>query len=437
MRNIVALTVALGINIMLVAQPLLGIEEALNIAIYNNFEVMIAKNQAQMAANYNTLGNAGFLPTVNAGAVTDASVRNTNLQFFTGEEVDRKNANNQSLNAFVELNWTVFDGFRMFATKNKLEELEKYGRYEMLFRIEVVASQVMSMYFRLVQEEKYLEILNQTLAISNQRVSLAETRLNIGSGSELQALNAITNRNADSSAVLQQELLISNIKADFNLLLGRAPTIDFTANSDFLFLNTLDYSSLIAEAGQQNKAMLIARTQVAVASAQIREAQSAYYPRVNLFGAYDFNASQNEVGVVSSTRSFGPALGASLTWNLFNGFNDKNEIANRKLAYENSEIENKRVDLEMQTNMLKAYNEYNVWMQLLDLESVNVEAAQEDVRIAKTNLDLGGLNDVEFRVIQIGALNAEYRLLLAEYRTRLAEIELMRLSGRLAQALKL
>ena len=437
MRNIVALTVALGINIMLVAQPLLGIEEALNIAIYNNFEVMIAKNQAQMAANFNTLGNAGFLPTVNAGAVTDASVRNTNLQFFTGEEVDRNNARNQNLNAFVELNWTVFDGFKMFATKNKLDELEKYGRYEMLFRIEVVASQVMSLYYQLVQENKYLEILNQTLAISNERVNLAETRLNIGSGSELQALNAITNRNADSSAVLQQQLLIKNIKADFNLLLGRQPTVDFAVSSDFIFLNTLDFSALTDEAEKQNKALLIARTQVAVASNQIREAQSAYYPRVNLFGAYDFNTSQNEVGVVSRTRSFGPALGASLTWNLFNGLNDKIEIQNRKMAFENAELDNKLVDLEVQTNLYKSYNDYTVWKQLLALESVNVEAAEEDVRIAKTNLDLGGLNDVEFRVIQISALNAEYRLLLAEYRTRLAEIELMRLSGRLAQALKL
>jgi outer membrane protein TolC len=437
MRNIVALTVALGINIMLFAQPLLGIEEALNIAIYNNFEVMIAKNQAQMAANFNTLGNAGFLPTVNAGAVTDASVRNTNLQFFTGEEVDRNNARNQNLNAFVELNWTVFDGFKMFATKNKLDELEKYGRYEMLFRIEVVASQVMSLYYQLVQENKYLEILNQTLAISNERVNLAETRLNIGSGSELQALNAITNRNADSSAVLQQQLLIKNIKADFNLLLGRQPTVDFAVSSDFIFLNTLDFSALTEEAEKQNKALLIARTQVAVASNQIREAQSAYYPRVNLFGAYDFNTSQNEVGVVSRTRSFGPALGASLTWNLFNGLNDKIEIQNRKMAFENAELDNKLVDLEVQTNLYKSYNDYTVWKQLLALESVNVEAAEEDVRIAKTNLDLGGLNDVEFRVIQISALNAEYRLLLAEYRTRLAEIELMRLSGRLAQALKL
>jgi outer membrane protein TolC len=437
MRNIVALTVALGINIMLFAQPLLGIEEALNIAIYNNFEVMIAKNQAQMAANFNTLGNAGFLPTVNAGAVTDASVRNTNLQFFTGEEVDRNNARNQNLNAFVELNWTVFDGFKMFATKNKLDELEKYGRYEMLFRIEVVASQVMSLYYQLVQENKYLEILNQTLAISNERVNLAETKLNIGSGSELQALNAITNRNADSSAVLQQQLLIKNIKADFNLLLGRQPTVDFAVSSDFIFLNTLDFSALTEEAEKQNKALLIARTQVAVASNQIREAQSAYYPRVNLFGAYDFNTSQNEVGVVSRTRSFGPALGASLTWNLFNGLNDKIEIQNRKMAFENAELDNKLVDLEVQTNLYKSYNDYTVWKQLLALESVNVEAAEEDVRIAKTNLDLGGLNDVEFRVIQISALNAEYRLLLAEYRTRLAEIELMRLSGRLAQALKL
>jgi outer membrane protein TolC len=437
MRKLIALTLLIGGHVALFAQPLLPVEEAVNIAIYNNFEVMIAKNQAQMAANYNTLGNAGFLPTLDAGALTDASVRNTNLKFFTGEEVDRDNANNQNLSAFVELNWTVFDGFKMFATKNKLEEFEKLGQYEVLFRIEVVATQVMSMYFRLVQEEKYLEILNQTIAISNERVRLSETRLQIGSGSELEMLNAITNRNTDSSMVLQQQLLIRNLKADFNLLLGRQPNIDFAVASAFEFLATLDFNTLIAEAEQQNSALLIARTQVAAANNQIREAQSAFYPRVNVFGAYEFNTSQNEVGVVSSTRSFGPALGASLTWNLFNGLNDQMEVNNRRLTFENAELNNQLVDLEVQTNLLKSYNDYTVWLNLLSLEKVNVEAAKEVVRIAKTNLDLGRLNDVEFRVIQLGALAAENRLLVAEYRTLLGEIELMRLSGRLAQALNL
>jgi outer membrane protein TolC len=437
MRKLIALTLLIGGHFALFAQPLLPVEEAVNIAIYNNFEVMIAKNQAQMAANYNTLGNAGFLPTLDAGALTDASVRNTNLKFFTGEEVDRDNANNQNLSAFVELNWTVFDGFKMFATKNKLEEFEKLGQYEVLFRIEVVATQVMSMYFRLVQEEKYLEILNQTIAISNERVRLSETRLQIGSGSELEMLNAITNRNTDSSMVLQQQLLIRNLKADFNLLLGRQPNIDFAVASAFEFLATLDFNTLIAEAEQQNSALLIARTQVAAANNQIREAQSAFYPRVNVFGAYEFNTSQNEVGVVSSTRSFGPALGASLTWNLFNGLNDQLEVRNRKLAFENAELDNQLAGLKVETNLFKSYNDYTVWQNALALEKINVEAAKEVVRIAKASLDLGRLNDVEFRVIQLGALAAENRLLVAEYRTLLAEIELMRLSGRLAQALNL
>jgi outer membrane protein TolC len=437
MRKLIALTLLIGGHFALFAQPLLPVEEAVNIAIYNNFEVMIAKNQAQMAANYNTLGNAGFLPTVDAGALADASVRNTNLKFFTGEEVDRDNANNENLSAFVELNWTVFDGFKMFATKNKLEEFEKLGQYEVLFRIEVVATQVMSMYFRLVQEEKYLEILNQTIAISNERVRLSETRLQIGSGSELEMLNAITNRNTDSSMVLQQQLLIRNLKADFNLLLGRQPNIDFAVASAFEFLATLDFNTLIAEAEQQNSALLIARTQVAAANNQIREAQSAFYPRVNVFGAYEFNTSQNEVGVVSSTRSFGPALGASLTWNLFNGLNDQLEVRNRKLAFENAELDNQLAGLKVETNLFKSYNDYTVWQNALALEKINVEAAKEVVRIAKASLDLGRLNDVEFRVIQLGALAAENRLLVAEYRTLLAEIELMRLSGRLAQALNL
>jgi outer membrane protein len=230
-------------------------------------------------------------------------------------------------------------------------------------------------------------------------------------------------------------LRIKNIKADFNILLGRQPEIDFGVSPEFIYLNDLSYENLKQDLSKQNKAVLMARSQVSVASSQIREAQSAFYPRIGLYGAYTYGSQQNEVGVISNTKNFGPALGASLTWNLFNGLNDKNEVKNRKLNFENAETESNQIDYEANANLYKAFNSYAVWRDLLKLESLNVEAAQEDVSIAKTNLELGGINDVEFRVIQLGALDAEYRLLFAEYQSRLAQIELLRLSGILAQTL--
>lgn len=435
MKKVTALTLFLLLILEGTAQQRLTFQDALQLAMYNNFNVLIARNDYKVAANENILGNAGFLPRVDGGIVQNNSILDTDLKFFNGEEVGADGAKSQSLNMFVQLNWTIFDGFNMFAAKARLEELEKAGGYEMLYRMEIVAAEIASVYYRLVQEQKFLGVLGQVLAISGDNLRLAETRFNLGSVSELERLNALVIRNQDSSAFLQQRLLIRNLKADLNILLGRDPDVLFELEEEITYAERMIFEDLKSDLAIQNNAALAARAMANASHKRIQEARSILYPQVNLFGAYNYNSQQNEVGVLQNIQSLGPNFGVNLSWTLFNGFNNVMEIKNRKLDFENAEYNRKQINLEINADLLKAYNNYEVWYELLALERLNLEVAHENVRIAKSSFDLGRINEIEFRVIQLIVLDAEFRLFTAEYQVRISEIELIRLSGRLAKLL--
>lgn len=417
------------------AQTILTFQDALKVAMYNNFNILIARTDYKIAVNENIIGNAGMLPRIDVVANQNNSILNTELKFFSGETAGADNAQSSSLGAFVQLNWTVFDGFNMFATKAQLNEIENLGKYEMLFRMELVAAEIASVYYRLVQETKYKEILHQTLELSNNNLELSETRFSLGSESELERLNTLVVRNQDSSAYMRQVLLIKNLKADLNILLGRAPDLAFEIEEAIPYSDVLIYDDLKSDLSIQNNAMLAARAQANAMHKGIEQARSVFYPRIDLFGAYNYNTQQNEVGILQNFQSIGPSFGVSLSWNIFNGFSNLAEVRTRKMMFENAEYNRKQVDLEAQAALYRAYNDYEMWRDILKLEQINLEAARENVRVAKAKLDLGGLNEVEFRVIQLISLDAEFRLFLAEYQVRVAEIELIRLSGRLAKFL--
>ena len=141
------------------AQQILTLNEVLKLALENNFSIQVAKNEAEISKNNNYAGAAGMLPTIAASANQDNVVNNTQQKFLNGTENNRDDAKSYQLNTGVELGWTIFDGLKMFATKNKLNQLQEIGELKMKLQIEQVFSKVTRAYFEIVQHKKVLNAL--------------------------------------------------------------------------------------------------------------------------------------------------------------------------------------------------------------------------------------------------------------------------------------
>ncbi|MBK7633815.1 MAG: TolC family protein [Saprospiraceae bacterium] len=160
------------------SQQMLSLEDAISIAIQNNYNVQIARNAALIDKTNNTIGNAGMLPQVNLIFGNNNNINNTRQQFFSGDERTGNNVNTTNLNANLQLAWTVFDGMRMFATRERLKEIESAGQLNTMIQMENTIYQVMSAYYNIIQHKKRISTIGKAIELSLERRSLVALKKN-------------------------------------------------------------------------------------------------------------------------------------------------------------------------------------------------------------------------------------------------------------------
>jgi outer membrane protein len=419
----------------LAGQEILTLSDAIRIGLENNYSIIIQKNDAQIAGNNNTLGNAGFLPAVNLNATQNNTITNTVQETFSTGEKEISGANNRSLNAGVQLTWTLFDGFSMFASKNMLEILEEMGETEARIEIENTLSSIILNYYGIIQQQRLIQVLEDAAALSLERKKIMEAKISLGAGSELQLLQSTVDLNADSINLISETASMQKTMADLNRLLARNPEINFILTDSISLDNKLFYDSLLLKTREQNNTLLIARNNVSLNTLAVKDFQSLRYPKLNLNAGYNYNQLNSETGYLKYNQSNGPSFGLSLTYPLFDGFNISREIKNAKVELNTMETYLKDTDLGLHTDLYKFYNDYITNLRIIGIEIINQEVARENVDVAFEKYRLGSINDIELRETQKKFIDAQYQLLLSQFRAKQAEIELLRISGELVRVL--
>lgn len=409
----------------------LSLEEAIALGLKNNYSIVIAKNEEMAAANNNTPGNAGFLPVLDINAGTNNSISNTRQQFFDGRIQEANNAQSSSLNANALLNWTFFDGTRMFILKNKLEELEISGALQTRITIENTIADIITSYYNIVQLEKFTGVIIDAIRLSEERKKIAEVKFQLGASSELALLQTKVDMNADSSNLLRQKANVIRAKADLNELLARIPEIDFRVDTSISFSGSLQYSELISLLEKENPDLSSLRIRVNIAAQEVKEAKAAYQPKAGVFASYNLSGSDNEVGILRSNRTSGPSFGLTASFNLFNGFNTRRSVQNAKLQLLSAQTELEAGVNTLHSQLYKTYNDYASHVQLVKLENENLVVAKKNVEVSLERYKLGSLTDIELRESQLKLMDAESRLLTSQFAAKAAEVELFRLTGKL------
>lgn len=414
------------------AQEILGLREAVAIGLENNFDIKIAEKDQLVNKNNNTLGNAGFLPTVDLTADKTFQVQDVDLEIQGPEGIfplSDRGAQSDRFNTSAGFNWTVFDGFGMFMTRERLIELESQGLLDKKVTVENTIAAIYNAYYRTVFEQDRLSVLKETVEISQARLFFAQSRYEVGKGSKLDYLAAQVDYNTDRSNVLRQEELLNNVKIDLNVLLGRESSTPFSVNGRIDINPDLQPDPLLQKVSRLNPSLLSAISEQNVAFLEYKELLAERYPTVNLEFSYDRGTSNNDAGQLRSSSTSGITYGVSASWNIFDGFNRKREIQNAKVRQEITQLERDALELSLQGEVNKAYVNYANNLQLIDLEKSNVEIALENEGIALDRYELGAGTSLELREAQRNAVDSQNRLLDAQLVAKLAEIELLRLSG--------
>ena len=413
------------------AQEVLTLESAVKIALENNYEIKIATNNLTIQKTNVAIGNAGMLPTVTANVVDNNSIQNSSQTRQDGTETELDNAKNNSLTYGVGLDWTIFDGMRMFARMDQLKELQKLGEAQLKLTLITRISDVNAAYYDLVQQQQQLAALDTTIVISNQRLTLAQNRFTIGKASKLEVLNAQVDLNTDQVALLRQKELYANSKILLNQLLARDVATDFKVIDVLKVDSLLLLPELRALAEKQNPQLETQIINKRVAELELKQIKAGRYPTVRVNSAYNFSESQSSLGFVAQSQSRGLNYGFSASLNIFDGFAQNRNEKIAKIQIENSKLNIDQQNLVLNSQLATSYQTYLTNLELIALEENNELIAKQNLNITLDKFRIGTITTLEFRTAQLNYVNAKVRYSNAQFQGKLSEIALRELAGNL------
>lgn len=412
----------------------LTLEEAIQIGLQNQYSIKIAKKREEIAKNDNTLGNAGFLPTLTGNANKNYTVSALDQSFFGGlrPPLVQSGVKSNNSSAGVGMVWTLYDGKGMFILRNRLKELQKLGNQQTEGTIENYIAQLSTGYYEIIRQNLRLNNFKKGLEISEDRLKLAKDRFEVGQGSKVDFYSAQVDYNEDKAALLAQEQTLKNTLITFNTLLVRDLHTNFSVVPSIDLLPKLQLEELKNQALSQNPQIISSLINKTIAQNDIENLKSQTQPQIDLLAGYNSNRVLNGAGFgveKGTTTVFNYGLRATI--NIFDGYNQKRRIQNAKI---NSEIANLQLE-DLKNNLIAAlertYFTYENALNLIKLENENYVIAKQNIDIAFDRYKVGFATSYELREVQRNAVAAETRLIEAKYNAKAAEIELIRLSGTL------
>jgi outer membrane protein TolC len=414
------------------SQEILTLKEAIEIGLDKNFEIKISKNNQEIATTNAAIGNAGMLPTLTGNINDNNSVTKSTQTRADGVTNELNNARNNNLNYGVNLNWTVFDGFRMFARYDQLKTLNLQSEAELQMVVLTKVSDIAETYYNIVQQQEQLNAIDTAIVISKQRYDLATNRYTIGRASKLEVLNAEVDWNTDKSNFAKQKELLLNSKTVLNQIIGRDVTTPFVTVAQFNFDKTLVLADILNLSEKQNPQLKAQILNKEIAELELKQVKANRYPTINILSGYTISETQSSLGFLSQSSNKGFNYGFTATLNLFDGFAQKRNEKIAKILIENSKIAIDQQEQNLKSAIITTYQSYLTNTELTEIEGKNEVIAKQNLDITLAKYKIGTLTTVEFRAAQLNYVNAKVRFSNSKYLAKLSEITLQALAGNLS-----
>ena len=415
------------------AQRILTLDEAIATALLNNYEIQLARNDSMIAAIDYSYRNAVFLPALNANA---SVVRNNNRQMhILADDTERSGkVKNQNIQASLGLNWVLFDGLRMFATRDKAAAILQAGTYVAKTQVVNTIAEVVTTYYNIARQEQLVKATNVQINLNEERAKLAQYKLDIGTGAKPDVLQSRVDLNEQRSIRMQQEVFIEQLKQELVQAMNSNIRPDEFEIPDTIPVNyAINLGDLQDGIDLTNPALLLARSNIEIAEYTLKESRADRWPTISFNSAYNYSRNSNQVAInpfttkMNQANGYNYGFGASIP--IFNQFRVQKQIRQDRLAvnFQRLNYDNQRSILMM--NLFKQFKAYEQQKRQLKLEEENIQLAQENVDIVFQTYKLGMATLIQLREAQFSLAQAYDRLIAARYNAKVSETELMRLRG--------
>lgn len=434
-KSVLLILLIFGLARVGASQNMLTKQEAISIALENNFDIKTASNNVDVAENNASVLNSGYLPTISGSGSANYSLTNSENVLQSGDVQSASGANTTRFNASVGLSYTLFDGQGRQYNYKKLKENYKLSDLQARAVIENAVLAIFTAYYEIARLTENVSTQKQTLAISRERWVRAKYSFEYAQNLKLDVLNAEVDYNNDSISYLTLVQQLENQKRNLNLLLGRDVNATFSVDTTLQYATGLQKEALLLEARSNNVTILQQQGAYRNAGYDIKITSASSVPKLGLNANYNY--SHSNLGATSffnSSKQWGPTVGASLSWNIFDGGLTKTRKQNTQIALENQQISLEQTQLNIERDVTNAWTLYETALFVLQAEQKNLETNKLNFSRSKEQYALGQITSIEFRQAQLNLVNASLNFNKAKYSAKVAELALLQLSGGLMQA---
>jgi len=422
------------------AQNIYDLSRAVQTGLEQNFSVKVARNQEEIAGNNYTRGNAGFLPTITTTNRFGGNVTSTTQNMNNDTKNTSKGIQNTTGSAAVNLDLTLFRGFNVQTTWHKLNELKQVGELNTQMAMENLVSQIVAEYYYHIEQLNYFNNMKYAVSLSRERVRIDEERYLLGASSKLELLQSIVYLNEDSSRLARQneQILESEVRLKKLMALENLDEKIVLEDTSIVFNPGLNYKELLTLTMDLNTSLQIAKKNHLISEFDYKIIASRSYPYLNITSGYNYayrgygSGTISDYGTLainnqqSQTFNYGLVLGMDI----FTGNNHRREKSNALIEVENRVYQFQEVEQDIKADLLTVYYAYETNLRLVKMEEQNLDVARENLEIALERYRLGALSGLELREVQKSLLAAEERLISVKFQTKLAEISLFQISGK-------
>lgn len=410
------------------AEPL-SLAGAVKKGLKNNFQIRIAERKKEIASNNDSWGMAGRYPTLGIGLDSRNSYKDEPDQ-LNPEERSKYTLNN--LSPYVNLRWTLFNGFAIKITRAKLAYLNKISEGQAAVVVENTVQGIVLAYYKVLLEREKLGIVKKVRRLSKDRYDYVLAKKNVGASSTYDVLQAKIAWQDDTATVLLQEMNLKNSLRNLNLILGEPAEKEYRVTDTFAVeMHKYRMEDLQAKLRQNNKTLKNQYINQAILKKDIALQRSSLYPVISLNSGINRMANRikfEDVPAVKS-HSYDYYVNFSVSLNLFNGGNTKRAIANAKINHRIGQLQTEEMEFTLSNLLRTTYEFYEVRKQLYDVAEERINSAALSMEISTDKFKAGAINSFNYRDVQLLYQNAALGRLQAIYNLIDTHSELMRLTG--------
>ena len=434
MKKLVILLFTIIVSGILHAQ-VLNLEEAIRIALSNNYGIIIAQQEEQAFKTDVHPGAVGLFPTIDAGGVGSYSYSSTNQEFnggiFPAVEGVEASQNNQS--AKVSASYLLFNGGSRIRLYSKLKASGELSELQTKITIESTLLQVVNAYYEVVRVRNQLDFIKSSIDLSRDRLERIKINNEYGNSSKIDVLNAQVDFNSDSSNCVNAELNLRKSKNELNYLLGRKIAFEFDVSGNIELPTIKEVSEYLKNAKQNNTLVLLSNIQLNMAELDKKISSSNFMPILSTNLDYGYTGSASDVGVFKSASSIGYTGSVSLKWNLFDGLKKQKALEKAKINIEVNKNKQQQTLLNIEKEVQNYYDALSQNIKLLSLENQNKGVAKINLERSKDLLNNGSITSLQFRQAQLNLLQIENRINNLNYAIKVYDYQLLRMTNDLVK----